>query len=45
MSMLQQQSAGATNTSAERLVAVEMALEALRNVIHNNAGQNIYKYL
>ena len=35
---LQQQNTASTNTSAERLINVEMALEALRNVIRNNAG-------
>lgn len=39
MSLMQQNSAS-TNTSAERLASVEMALEALRNVIRNNPGEN-----
>lgn len=38
---LMQQNSASTNTSAERLVGVEMALEALRNVIKNNPGKQM----
>lgn len=38
---LMQQNTASTNTSAERLVNVERALEALRNVIMNNPGVEI----
>jgi DnaJ family protein C protein 13 len=38
---LQQQKCSSPNTSAERLSNVEMALEALRNVIRNNPGVEI----
>jgi len=40
---LMQQNSVSTNTSAERLVSVEMALEALRNVIKNNPGEQLTK--
>ena len=38
---LQQQNTASPNTSAERLTKVEMALEALRNVIRNNPGKQV----